>query len=300
MQTFVVYALARNCFLQAEMSLSPNLTATPLGDLVGLSEAALVDAFLKRLTGGKEQLSQKVNLAEQYGRSQPVCVLKREGVKTAGPQEAEQTVHTEIVRAVRLLSLITGNAGQVVAFVIRSKEESWVRMSPPHLSKRYRLGFGNIGPSYDTMIQEHFDKAARQPRLELLLSLLYDARIESTRDFAFLKYWTLLDTASSHVSVPRPAPGESEAAMRIKALFGQMNVGISMGPIDPSYKHNEDIIDITRIVRNRTAHDGAFDPNHARVPSYCKDAYQHIESILDQLSAYSEVAISFVANTQLA
>lgn len=296
LKSFTIHALVRNCFLQGSLELGPNLKAIPLGQLPGFSEEALVSAFLNQITGRRQTLNNPGELAREFGESQPVSVVMREGIAADGPEAAETEGRSELTRAIRILSLVTGNAGEILAFVVSCGSETWVRVVPSQSVRRIRMGFGNTGPQYEATLRQAFDNTGRNARLELLFSLLYDARKEDNRDFRFLKLWTLLDVASQHVAVAPPPLSDSEAANRIKELFRQMNVGLSMGPIDATYTHSEDIIDITRIVRNRTAHDGRFDPSHPRVPQFCRDAASHLDQVLDQVAAYSEVAVGFLAN----
>lgn len=297
MPTFTVYAIIEGCFIQTKLQLSEDLEAQTVGTLGGLSHLEFMRQFTKEKTEGRKAFVPEAETLQAWNSAQPVTVLARKNVQATTPREAETNVGVELEKAVRLLSLITGNAGRIFAFLVTADDELWVRLYPPRLVTRLRLGFGNVGSKYETMLREHFQKAFRHPRLGLLYSLLYEANAEANWEFKFLKIYTVLEVASAHISVPKVPKGSSKTAERIKGLFRQMNVGLSMQPIDPSWPHKEDVIEITRQVRRRVAHDGKFDPWHPKVPGYCRDAVPKLPNVLDQVRSYAEVAVSFLANT---
>lgn len=238
MPTYTVCALVEGCFLQAPLQLTPELQVEMAGTLAGLSQREFMRQFTEKETKSQRVFVPDAQIVQAWQSAQVVALFKRKNVQADSPQEAEAKVTVELDRAVRLLSLITGNAGRIFGLLLLADDASWVKLVTPRVITRLRLGFGNTGTQYEAMLRGHFEKALRHPRLALLYSLLYETNAEANWEFKFLKLYTLLDVASAHISVSNGPVGSSESAERIKELFRKMNVSLSMQAIDASWSHS--------------------------------------------------------------
>jgi hypothetical protein len=194
----------KNCLLRTTMRVGP-CELIPFEGLGCHAEIVHIDAFLKK--NGHEGVTNIEDAVRRAQRGQPCFVAHFPRVLASSVDQAGEIMKQEGALLCDVLALHRMSYGTIFGGVLinRATGESSFWIDAPTYTGNLAGGFlaGEVGSS----IRDDLEKARSSPRLALYLTLLREAQREERTEFAYFRFWNLLETiarAPSKAFVGKP------------------------------------------------------------------------------------------------
>lgn len=187
---FAAFLFIRNCLLHTPMRVG-TCELIPLGGLGCRDEIATINDFLARHGAGP------IASTDEAGRSmleQPCLVVRFPRVLAASASRAGEILHEEATRLCDVLALHRQSYGAAFAGILirRDTGERFHWLDVPLY--RGNIAGGPLAGEDPRAIRAHLEAARAKPRTALYLSLLREALREERTEFAYFRFWNLLET----------------------------------------------------------------------------------------------------------
>ena len=188
---FEALVFVKNCMLATRMRIGA-CQLIPFGGLGCQDEVTLMNEFLAK-NGAPPIASPEEALGlGQFG--EPCVVVHFPRVLAASTDRAGQIVQGEVALLCDVLGLHRQSYGSPFGGILVRRDTGerfrWIH-TPPY---RGNLVAGFLAGEVPRVIRADLDKARRDPRLALYLSLLREALREERIEFAYFRLWNLLET----------------------------------------------------------------------------------------------------------
>jgi hypothetical protein len=188
---FESLVFVKNCSMQTPMRLG-QLQLVPLGGLSCEDEIALIDAFLAK--NGHAPLTETAEVVRRAQAGQPCLAIHFPRVHATCLDQAGEIVLREASLLCDVLALHRNSYGAAFGGVLVRRDTGsiayWIE-TPTYTGNL--LG-GALAGEYPRAIRAHLDKARTTPQVALYLSLLREALREERTEFAYFRFWNLLET----------------------------------------------------------------------------------------------------------
>jgi len=268
---FEVICIVERLLLRTAMRL-PGIELLPLnGGNEGRQEVHLINQLLSELdwVGGLDPK----DWTQQSKAGRPWCLLRLPSIRAASPEEAIGIAQEVREETLHLLALNRGSSGQPVASLVRPAGQQQLSGA----SYEIRGYGGNLiggflsGEDQHDLVQQ-LEAIRNDPVLALATRLYREARAEDNPDFAYFRYWNLLELMAvaridSSVEVTlldgSPWPTQySSAKHAVPRVYQLLKTRLT------DQAETEIGMDLYATLRgwyarrNATAHYGAFDPSN--------------------------------------
>jgi hypothetical protein len=181
----------KNCGMQTRMRLGP-LQLIPVGGLGGQDEITLISEFLVR--NGQAPITNVEESIQRAKLGQPSFVAHFPRVFAGSVDHAGEIVKREGVLLCDVLALHRHSYGVVFGGVLHQRDTGAVHFWIDTPTYSGNLIGGALAGEFPRAIRDHLDKARANPRLALYLSLLREVLREERTEFAYFRFWNLLET----------------------------------------------------------------------------------------------------------
>lgn len=181
----------KNCLLRTPMRIGP-CQLTPFGGLGCQDEVTLMNEFLEK--NGADPIADPQEALGLGPFGEPCVVVHFTRVLAASTERAGQIVQDEVALLCNVLGLHRQSYGSPFGGVLVRSDTGerfrWIRTA----LYRGNVAAGFLAGEVPRLIRADVDKARRDPRLTLYLSLLREAIGEERIEFAYFRFWNLLET----------------------------------------------------------------------------------------------------------
>lgn len=288
-----VHQLCSGLYLQEPLQLHDDLLAVPLRPLGYGSQANYAAQYSHEIAGAPVDQGGLTNLISQGQQALPVVCIVRTLAVDGSPDELERFASDSMTHARRILSWVAADEISPFAMVICTNSQSYFRMLPPSSRQRQRLGFGNTGDSFNSMIRKLMDSAATDEHFSFALSLFHDAQREENSLFKIARLFNCLECLAASLK----AKHEGKSRRAVKELFGD-EIGTIFTTVVTGKPYTFDVVEISGRLRDRLFHGVPFRRKDL-IEEY-RPVFELLETdpkpILDSVQSLCEVEIARWAN----
>jgi hypothetical protein len=188
---FEALVFVKNCLLRTRMRIGP-CQLIPFGGLGCQDEVTLMNEFLAK--NGAPPIADPQEALGLGPFGEPSVVVHFPRVLAASTERAGQIVQDEVALLCDVLGLHRQSYGSPFGGILVRRDSGerfrWIH-TPPY---RGNVAAGFLAGEVPRLIRTDIDKARGDPRLALYLSLLREAIREERIEFAYFRFWNLLET----------------------------------------------------------------------------------------------------------
>lgn len=239
------------------------------------SEAELIDLVMSTLQPGFRP-TQGSQWSERSQRARPVCVLQFENIYARSLEEADRLLSRRCDEVLDLLAVNRRSAAAVLGTVLTQPAKGVTKLKLGVPEYTGNLAVGQLAGESQLSLTTQDAAARADPLLALALSLIRSAYAEHNPDFAYFRFWSVLDVLADDrvernedVFLPggQPLVGQgtqqkttSDAAPRVYVYLGTLLKGIDLQSVVRPAPDLWVAVEAWYSRRNATAHAGRFDP----------------------------------------
>lgn len=286
-----VHRLVYGAFLQEPQYFSENVVAIPMKSLGYETQAQYLTKYSSEISKSEFNHESLEKLVKQSENSLPVISVICFPNNDDSPEKLELNTRIEFNLAIQIISWTSGNRLEEFGTLVRTVNERFVRITPPQIKKRTRLGFGNTGKDFNNQINRMIETSRNDEHFSYALSILHDANFEINPKFRIARYFNCLECLAYKLKKDNPS---RKAVKKLIGLEDGAMCEISL----QGKKYRYDRIEIAGRIRDKLFHGTEFKKKDLNKES--KDAFElyelHPEQIATTIQGDCEIEIARWAN----
>lgn len=263
-----VHQLCLGAFIQEPLHIRSSISVYPLKPIGFDVEASYTARYANEIVGAAIEDKMLDELRAQGKHARPVIALAVKHKIDAPPGQLERVATPLLAHARSVISWVAGEIPVPFAMVTSTTKETFFRMIPPRSRRRHRLGFGNTGPDYYSLLNRLMTAVERDERFAFALSLFREALREEHAEFRVARFFACLEALAYRL---KARVGSRQAVRLLLGLERGAMASVKIDGVDYRY----DRVEIGGRIRDKLFHGVPFDASE--LTHEAEIAYQHLQ-----------------------